>query len=246
MIRFGKRLQRSFRVIALLAMAVWLLGPTAEEAAAIPLSELFVDTDVPQTITAGDKLFTNWTLLSNGDNTDLSQIDVTPLNDPANNPGLRYTDTGGVLTLDTLGEEFGFSFQYTVTVLDPSQMIIGNSLELVDFATENFALLEVQETVQDIGQTTTIATKTVASQGQPPFEQPFDEVAFLPQQGLVVTTIFLGLIEGEGDFAQLAQLDQRFAQAEIPEPASLGLFLAGLIGFGLLSRFSRRPRAAQG
>ena len=105
MIRTSRMLRWYLGVFAHCAIVACLSGPAANGAYAIPLTDL-VGGETPTMLTAGDKLFSGWTLLSNPGETDLSQIDVTPLADPANNPGLRYTDTGGVLTLDALGEEF--------------------------------------------------------------------------------------------------------------------------------------------
>ena len=247
MIRSARTLRSYLGVLAYCAITAALLGSGEKSAQAIPLTEL-VAGETPGEIIAGDKLFSDWILLSNAEGTTLSQIDVTPLDDPANNPGLRYTDTGDALTLDTLGEEFQISFQYTVTVLDPTQRIIGNSLELVDVASEGFALVQVGESVEDVAETMTLATKNVISQGEPLFEVLSDAANFLPQQSIVVTTVLTGIVEGAEDFARLTQFDQRFAQVSIavPEPASFAFFLAGLAGLGFFNRFTpTRPRASR-
>lgn len=228
------------------AFAASICGLTANSAHAIPLSDLFGG-ETPETIVAGDKLFSNWQLVTNEAETDLSQIDVTPLDDPANNPGLRYTDTGGALTLDTPGEEFQISFRFTVTVLDPTQQISGNSLELVDAATEGFALVQILEGVDDGTEDTILATKVVTSQGEPPIDEPLAEATFAPQQSIGVSTILFGVVEGAEDFGRLTQFDQRFSQVSIvvPEPASLSVFVVGLVGLGLLGRASHKARAAR-
>ena len=81
----------------LLSALIGLLGLSAERVYAIPLGDLLTG----GTITAGDKAFTNWVNLgdSSTNPVDLSKIDVAPLNDPSNNPGLLFTATGGVLSL---------------------------------------------------------------------------------------------------------------------------------------------------
>ncbi len=246
MIRSSGVLRRYLGMFARCALVAGFFGPAANSAHAIPLADLFGG-ETPETIVAGDKLFSNWQLVTNAAGTDLSQIDVTPLDDPASNPGLRYTDTGGALTLDTLGEEFQISFRFTVTVLDPTQRISGNTLELVDAATEGFALVQILEGVDDGTEDTILATKIVTSQGEPVIDDPLAEATFAPQQSIGVSTILFGVVEGAEDFGRLTQFDQRFSQVSIavPEPASLGVFLAGLAGLGFFSRFPHRAKAGR-
>jgi len=77
-----------------------------------------------------DKDFTDWTLSFNaGEGADLSQIDVTPLEDDPLNPGLLFTAADGALA----GIDAVTRLQFYYTVTSNGSAIKGNELELLDF-----------------------------------------------------------------------------------------------------------------
>ena len=223
MIRTGTTVMRFLYTILQVAFVACLLGFAANKAYAIPLSDL-LDEDEPQTITAGSLLFSDWTLIANGFETDLSQIDVRPLATPGNNTGLQFVDTGGVLVADfpeiekipepeepelslekgLLQDEdifsniFDFLFQYTVTLLDPRETIVEASLELTDFVVDGAGILTIDETLEDTDLFPVGLdglSVLVQTVEEPNQEFLFDTDPLDSQRSLLVTTNVFGLVE---------------------------------------------------
>ncbi len=87
-------------------------------------------------IVAGDKIFDNWELTSQGGKPyDLSNVQVIPVNDDPNNPGLRYVTNN----LSVSGSEFtGWQMEYDVSTLSGDPLIKDYSLEMTKFSPDSF------------------------------------------------------------------------------------------------------------
>src|SRR5687767_2247395 len=177
-------------------------------AQAVPLSQLFAG----GTLTANDKLFSNWTLITNVTSTefdvgtpvlgtvDLSQINVSPLiNDPLN-PGLRYTADLA------LGTPFGhdgpatvnLDFSFRVSTLSGDPLIKDNTLEIFDFIFDSgpLATISITETILDILGTPQVGQKSVLVQAGDQVSVPdpdhSDSANFAPEASIdVITRIFI-------------------------------------------------------
>lgn len=271
MIRTGTTVMRCLRTLVQITLAACLLGVAANKAYAVPLSDL-LDEDEPQTITAGNLLFSDWTLIGNAFETDLSQIDVRPLATPGNNTGLQFVDTGGVLVADfpeiedvpslelsaeksLLQDEdlfsniFDFLFQYTVTTLDPRETLVEASLALTGFVVDGAGILTIDETLEDtdlfpVGlDGLSILVQTVEEPNQ---EFLFDTDPLDSQRSLLVTTNVFGLVEVPevpGDSGDLVRINS-FEQRflQVPEPPSLGLLAVGLVTLTFFGWFGRKAR----
>jgi len=224
----------------LLAAAALLLTPAA--ALAVPLADLFQG----QTITADDKLFTNWALVTNEVNDgiiNLAMIDVTPLVDDPLNPGIKFT-----APVDALGTLFGhppgafarlrFSFQVQTTNQLP--LIKDNSLLINNFLFDSTpdATITITETVRDVlGTTLGVKDVLVRPSDTPGTGNPnhFDSLNFTPPRSVLLVEKFIEVLgPNTNDGARVLMFEQRFSQ--VPEPSAAFMALAA----GVLALVARR------
>lgn len=218
---------------------VLILAGGTERASAVPLSDLFGG----GSITANDKQFFDWVLLGTSlPSASLASIDVTALTDQPSNPGLRFTVLQDVLT-STGGTFVDLNFQFTVQA--PGPIIKDNSLELPGFAVGGFGGVSIFEDVfDDAGDL--LASKFVFADDLD--QQLLDFAEFDPQATITVQNfITVSTVGAPGDLAAIQVFDQRFSQ-QVPEPGTLALLAAGLVGlaygtFGSVENWRKRTKA---
>ncbi len=226
-------------------------------AQAVPLSQLFAG----GTLTANDKLFSNWTLITNVTSTefdvgtpvagtvDLTQIDVSPLTNDPLNPGLRYTADLA------LGTPFGhdgpatvnLEFVFRVSTLSGDPLIKDNTLEIFDFIFDSgpLATIGITETIfanisRQIGEKSVLVE--AGDQVGVPDPDHSDSANFAPLQLIDVSTRIFINGPGLNDGAFLEGFDQRFSQVSgtvVPAPGSAVLLMLGLLGLALQRRARR-------
>jgi len=225
------------------ALALLLALAASGSAQAIPLTDLFAG----QSITAGDKLFNQWTLLfqdkSDGTTVKTDNIDVTALNDGGMNPGpgLSFNILNGEFNVsgDGILAYLDFMFGFHVSVLDPTLKIKDNSLTMgnafisytPDQNNDNGSY--IKEKIGTAAGQNDLGAKNVEFSllNDALTSKLTDSAAFAPQNEIWVTKNILVWATDVGDSAGFNSFTQRFSQ--VPEPGTLLLFvpaMAALVG----------------
>ena len=111
--------------LALATLTLGTIGFTTQEAKAILLSDLLTG----ESITTGDTLIDNWSSIINS-GVDITQIDVTAIDDTFLISGLKFTDLSGVLTADNDSIELSLLFDVSTISGDP--LIFGTFVDATD------------------------------------------------------------------------------------------------------------------
>ncbi len=235
---------------------------TSAGAQATLLSDLFNG----GSITAGDKLFDNWQMVSYvasdpARSFNAANIDVTPLNnggmDPG--PGLNFTVSNSELSVtgDGIYAFVDLMFGFRASVLDPTLRIKDNSLTLTDAvlawdpADGSYDLgTYIRETIGSAADQENLAVKNIEFSvfGDPQvfIDNTFDSATFTPQSEIWVTKNILVWSVDDTDTAELFEFEQRFAQEAggnpnevVPEPATFALMALGLVGVAAVRRMKK-------
>ena len=191
-----------------------------------------------ETITAGDKVFSNWQLddftLGPTAAGSLDDIFVTPLEDEPLNPGVKFNIPNGLNTGDSF---VVLEFFFDVSTASGEALIKDNSLWLNGFTFvpgSTGGVINFFEAISDAAGAPLGSKFVQALPGDTPDSgdpDHFDSAEFAPQSLVHV----FKQIELVGDGVILTMFEQRFSQ--VPEPSSLVL-----LTFGLVASLSRRPR----
>jgi hypothetical protein len=188
-------------------VALALHGPAARGAT---LAELFAG----GSIDAGAARFQSWQLVSvdatTGSLPNLSQIIVTPLTNPATNPGLQFDGAGQLAASDI--NALDIIFRYRVSTIGAANSFAGQALGLTGATlTGNSGVAYVSHEVTR-ADGVDLAAAVVFSDNETNAVQLADESPFAPHTGPWVTVnVFLSGL-AIGDSANLTSFTQRFSQ----------------------------------
>jgi hypothetical protein len=218
-----------FGIILLVAVAIAIL-PIAARSRAASLSSLFQGGQ----LVAGSEIFTDWELhdltTTNAAFVNLDLVNVTPLENNPQEPGLRFSaPTGGIGTPQIhSGQSFiNLEFSFNVQTTGNRPLIYDGSIAVTSFSF--FSSPQVRILIEQILESATgadLAENFVSvERGDIPGEPHLlAKTAFAPRSFVqVYTTLELGA-PLPNDRVQLSSFEMRFSQI-VPEPSAL--LLAG-------------------
>jgi hypothetical protein len=227
--------------LQMILLALFLVIGVSAAGHATPMSDLLQQGG---SITVGDKLFSEWSydvLADDANNFNVNLIDVVGLNGDPMNPGLLFTTNGAfqVNDLDELDVEISFS----VTVLDPSKFIKDVSLGLTGytFGVNNVggAIAIGEDVYTDTGDQLFSFDPWVEADNLSGTQTLSAGVNFEPQRKIKVVKDIALFGDDSGDFVSLDSFEQHFSQTTVPEPSTMLLLGAGLLGLCGVTRKKR-------
>lgn len=219
----------------------------AAGAQAVTLTDLFNG----GSITAGDKLFDNWSLnyYDSRDFRDFNSdnILVTALDDGGMNPGpgLSFSVMNGELDVsgDGIYNYVNLSFGFRASVLDPGLMIKDNSLQfrrMALYGLEHVGMNINERIGSSAGEFDLGINDVHLSYLLEDLTEVYtDSATFMPSSEIWISKDILVWATFEDERARLDNFEQRFSQTVVPEPSTFLLLGGGLAG---LSFYARRRR----
>ncbi len=183
-----------------------------------------------QSITVGDKEFSEFGYQRTGDMPGAAGVNVVPIMDALGNYGLQFQ--GAFIDLASSAGGSDALITYTVTVLDPKYLISDAHIQGNPNLLGATGSISVTETFLPLGQNDEY-TMSIYDDESIPTPKLADMTYFVPPvRTLNVQKDILGIATesstGAPTSATLSFVDQTFSQVRVPEPMSAGLLLIGM------------------
>ena len=229
------------RVLALVVALAFAAAPAFAES--VSLDALLGG----QTLTVGDKLFSDFDIIEGG--TCLLDVDCfTGLALTVNGT----TDTGGNVAIELAGtielnnilsnqfNTYDVRLLYKVSVLDPALAIVGVTQKVVGSISQAGDFFSVDELAEGmpIGNTA-FSSVSPGDLTDPPAEIALFDDLVLDPTAMVFITKDISLSAVPGGRVNISSITQGFPQEEIPEPTTMLLFSSALLGLGVVRRLRK-------
>ena len=243
--RLPKVLMTLGAVFVLSAAGPWVAMSTAGTiiGGAVKLSDL--TSGQIETITVGDKEFSEFGYQYTGDMPDAAGVNVVPIVDDAGNFGVQFQ--GAFIDLASSGGGSDALITYTVRVTDPRRLISDAHIQGNPNLLGETGSISVTETFLPLGANAEYTMSIFDDESIPTprlvdwtyFDPPVTELRVQKD----ILAIATQAATTGATSATLSWVDQTFSQIDVPEPMTAGLLLIGVAVMALGKRREQRRSA---
>jgi hypothetical protein len=236
-----KHTKLKIKIVALAALMAVLIRVQTVQADSNTLANLV---GTGGTLTIDDKTFSNFGYSSTADASELDAEAVNLIVSAYSSGGVDYLDWSGLILVnnshgssDLLGD---LKLTYTVTANPGSINLIDQ--QYTPNAIPAFGQIIIGETVYNgtaiVGNSTLTLNPTDLSDPAP---EPGDNLTINPSENQLSVVKDITIDAFAGDLVGLSDVEQSFHQTTtpVPEPASAGLFLSGLVALACFNRLRK-------
>ena len=203
------------------------IAVSAIQGATVKLSDLVNN---QETITSGDKLFSNFAYATTGDMPDMLDVDVETIEDADGNFGLRFIggfiDNAGGSSSDAL-------ITFDVEPTNNQNVIVGAVLQANPAVFNGTGLASITETFLPMVEDQSL----VVFDFEPGDQDLRAEVVFNQQhEKLSIQKDIILHATGDNSAVTMSFVDQTFMQAPVPEPTAGLLIVTALLGLATFRR----------
>jgi hypothetical protein len=203
-----------------------------------PLSNLTTDSEAE--LIVGDKRFSMFEYTATGEMPGAANVNIIPIQDDMGNFGFRLQGLFMDLASSQGGSDALLTYKVEVLSTFPNRLISDAHLQgNPTLGEERAGFVGVTEVFLPLGENGEY-TMTISDDEAKETAKLIDWVFFVPPvRSLMVQKDIGALAVAGNDSPNMSFVDQTFSQTEIPEPATVGLLLSGVVMLGLARRRRR-------